>query len=256
MYRSLTAEEYKRHLGFPEDYHVHGMLCYGSWDKEKQIAFLENEVAKLGTNARLVTLPNFPGKMVEFTVNGKKFWFDVSYGGALLSEYLHWACLFGSQKNILLGTCGGLSPEVASLDLVIPTYSHGNESATRMYNPQAEDNKHFSDANLSVALSRRVGSQNKTWQGGTITCQAMLAETLEDVQRWSKEGFLGVEMEAATVFAVSKHFHVRSAALLIVGDNLIQGETVASESYVANKEKKAGLRALQYRVALEELMEA
>ena len=62
-----------------------------------------------------------------------------------------------------------------------------------------------------------------------------MAETFEDVKNWSKEGFLGVEMEASTIFAVSKHFNVASTALLIVGDNLIKGETVASESYKNNK---------------------
>lgn len=256
MYKSFSAEEHKEFLGLPGDYHIDGMLCYGSWDKEKQMAILEGVVAKTGKDVHFGTLPNFLQKMVELTIDGKKFWFDVSYGGALLSEYLHLACLFGSRKNILLGTCGGLSTEIASLDFIVPIYSYGNESATRMYNPEAEDNKHLSDPNLSQALQKRIGSQVKTWEASTVTCQAMIAETLEDVQRWSKEGFYGVEMEAATVFAVSKHFNVPSAALLIVGDNLIQGETVASESYIANKEKKAEIRALQYRIALEELMEA
>jgi uridine phosphorylase len=82
----------------------------------------------------------------------------------------------------------------------------------------------------------------------------MMAETLEDVENWSKEGFLGVEMEAATIFAVSKHFNVPAAALLVVGDNLIKGETVASESYKNNKEAKEEIRTEQYKVALSELL--
>jgi purine-nucleoside phosphorylase len=82
----------------------------------------------------------------------------------------------------------------------------------------------------------------------------MLAETWEDVQNWSKEGFVGVEMEAATVFAVSKHFNVPAAAILVVGDNLIQGETIGSESYEARAEKKELVRREQYQVALSELL--
>jgi nucleoside phosphorylase len=254
MYKSFSADEYRKFLGLPENYHVDGMLCYGSWDKEKQMSILREVIGALGQSFSFGRLPNFLQKVAELSVGGKKFWFDVSYGGALLSEYLHLASLFGSQKNILLGTCGGLSPKISSLDIIIPTLSYGNESATRMYNPQVKDNKHFSDPALSAALNKRVGSLYKTWQGETTTCQAMLAETLEDVQRWSKEGFLGVEMEAATVFAVSKHFNVPSAAVLIVGDNLIQGETVNSESYTINKSKKDEIRAVQYRAALEELL--
>jgi nucleoside phosphorylase len=254
MYKSFTAEEYKRHLALPADYKVDGMLCYGTWDKDKQVAIFKNTLEGLAKNFEYGSLPNFLGKLVEFTVDGKVYWFDVSYGGALLSEYLHLACSFGSKKNILLGSCGGLSPEISSLDLIFPTFSYGNESATRMYDPTAADHKHYSDKVLTENLEKRLSPGYKTWLGGTTTCQAMMAETLEDVQSWSKEGFLGVEMEAATVFAVSKHFNVPAAAMLFVGDNLIQGETVHSESYQNKKVQKEIVRVDQYRAALEELL--
>lgn len=254
MYKSFTAEEYKKHIGFPADYHVDGMLCYGTWDKERHIQLFKKAIEKSGQKFEYGTLPGFLEKMLEFTIEGRRYWFDISYGGALLSEYLHLACLFGSKKNILLGTCGGLSPEISSLDLIIPTYSFGNESATRMYNPTATDHKHYADTELASNLKNKIDTAYKIWQGPTTTCQAMMAETLEDVQNWSKEGFLGVEMEAATVFAVSRHFNVPAAAILIVGDNLIQGETVGSDSWLANKPKKDIIKSEQFKVALAELL--
>ena len=58
-----------------------------------------------------------------------------------------------------------------------------------------------------------------------------MAETWEDIVKWSKEGFYGVEMEAATVFAVSQHFNVPAAAVLRIGDNLIAAETVLDAGY-------------------------
>lgn len=254
MYKSFTAEEYRKLLGLQKDYHVDGMLCYGTWDKEKHVQFFKNIILKSGRGFAYGELPNFLQKILEFSIDGRRYWFDVSYGGALLSEYLHLACLFGSRKNILLGSCGGLHPEISSLDVIIPTYSYGDESATRMYNPGADGNKHYADEGLSRSLKNRISSQYKIWEGGTTTCQAMMAETLEDVQNWSQQGFFGVEMEAATVFAVSKHFNVPASAVLVVGDNLIQGETVGSESYLLNKENKEKIKEEQYRVALEELL--
>ncbi len=254
MYKTFTASEHKKRYGLPEDYRVDGMLCYGTWDQDQHLEIFKDTIKRSGKQFEYGTLPNFLGKMLEFNIEGKRYWFDISYGGAMLSEFLHFACLFGSRKNILLGTCGGLHPEMNSLDLVIPTYSWGNESPTRMYNPTAADNKHYADANLSASLKHRLDPQYKVWEEGTTTCQAMMAETPEDIQNWSKEGFCAVEMEAATVFAVSKHFNVPSAALLIVGDNLIQGETVGSDSYLANRPKKAVLKAEQFKVALEELL--
>jgi nucleoside phosphorylase len=254
MYKTFTAHEYRKHIGLPDDYRVDGMLCYGTWDREKHVKILKGVMQGLGKEVTYAEPPSFLQKMVEFSIDGKRYWFDVSYGGALLSEYLHLACLFGSKKNILLGSCGGLSPQGESADLIIPTYSFGNESATRMYDPGATDNKHYADENLSQSLRSRFKHGHKIWEGGTTTCQAMMGETLEDVQSWSKEGFLGVEMEAATVFAVSKHFSVPSAAVLVIGDNLIKGEHVGSESYESGKPRKEEVRAEQYRAALEELL--
>ncbi|MDQ5890008.1 MAG: hypothetical protein QG609_501, partial [Patescibacteria group bacterium] len=241
-------------LGLPKDYIVDGMLCYGTWDKNKQIKIFKDALEKSGKSVNYGVLPNFLEKVLEFSIDGKTYWFDVSYGGALLSEYLHLACLFGSKKNILLGSCGGLSEEITSLDLIIPTYSFGNESPTRMYNPEAKDNRHYSDSLLSKSLKDRISKEHKVWEGGVTTCQAMMAETLEDVQNWSKEGFLGVEMEAATIFAVSKHFNVPATALLLVGDNLIKGETVVSDSYKDNNLRKEEVRNKMYQSALDELL--
>lgn len=59
----------------------------------------------------------------------------------------------------------------------------------------------------------------------------MLAETWDDVQNWADQDFAAVEMEAATVFAVSSHFNVPSAAMLMIGDNLIEEQTVVDINY-------------------------
>jgi purine-nucleoside phosphorylase len=256
MYKNFTGQEYKKFIGLPDDYKIDGMLIYGTWQKQKQFLILEQALKDLGIEAKLnASLPNFLDRMVEITVGDKKYWFDVSYGGALLSEYLHLACLFGSQKNILLGTCGGLLSEVNSCDFVIPTYSYGNESTTRMYAPQETDHKHIPNLELNKNLREKIDKKYKVLEGPTITCQAMMGETFEDVQKWSKDGYYGVEMEAATVFAVSSHFHVTSSAILIVGDNLIKEETVLSESYENNRNLKEEVRKEQYKVALTELFQ-
>lgn len=254
MYKNLSSDDYKKFLDLPSEYRVDGMLCYGTWARAKQVEVFKNTLEKLDKKYEYGSLKGFLEQIVEFNVEGKKYWFDVSYGGTLLSEYLHLACLFGSKKNILLGTCGGLSPEVPGSSIILPTFSFGNESATRMYDPVAIDHKHYSDTTLTSNLKKRLDARYKYWEGGTITCQAMMAETSEDVQTWSAEGYLAVEMEAATVFSVSRHFQVPAAAILFVADNLIKGETVADKDFQKNKLVRAEMREEQYRVALEELL--
>ena len=90
--------------------------------------------------------------------------------------------------------------------------------------------------------------------GKTTTCQAMLAETLEDIQNWSKEGCLAVEMEASTVLTVSNYFQVPASCLLCVTDNLVKKETVISSNYNFFKAKRAKSVAIQFRVAVSELL--
>lgn len=255
MYKSFTEKDFKKTLGLPEDYHVDGTLSYGSWNSDEQKAQLEKTLADLGEEVTYETIPNFPNWAIVFKVNNKRFWFDSFYGGARLSEVIHMTSLFGAKKHIFLGTCGGLKEDGLAGDIILPTYSVGNESATRMYNPEAEDNKHFADENLTTSIKQRLNTDYRVHSGGIMTCQAMLAETLEDIKNWSKEGYLGVEMETATVFAVAKHFNVPAAAILTIADNLIIGDTVGSENFEKFREQHYQIRDHTYKVALQELLE-
>jgi len=252
MYKSYGASDYRRLFTLPETYRVEGMLVWGGWNREGKISVLQKSL--MGRSAQFNALPGFLERMLEFVVGGKSYWFDVSYGGARLCEYIHLACLLGSRSNILLGTCGGLDARVDTCDFVLPTFSYGNESTTRAYQPEVSDHRHFPSKELSARLAGAIGPRYKVWQGPTITNQAMMAETLEDVNAWSEQGYLGVEMEAATVFAVSNHFAVPSAAILFVGDNLIRGETVLDAAYKNARQLREVIELEQFRVALAELL--
>lgn len=83
----------------------------------------------------------------------------------------------------------------------------------------------------------------------------MLAETQQDVDDWSAAGILGVEMEGAMTFALSKHFGVPSAALFFVTDNLIENETMLSAAHKTQGEIRTRSREHQYDVGLALLLE-
>lgn len=149
------------------------------------------------------------------------------YGGAMLSEYIHLACLFGSKKNIHISSCGGLNPNLNSLDLIVPTYTHGNESTTRIYERESKDNKHYSTESISLELIENTPKTFKIDTGPIMGCQAMMGKTWEDVKSWSEAGYSGVEMETAVFFAVSNHFKVPCGALIYISDNLIRGSDLS-----------------------------
>lgn len=84
--------------------------------------------------------------------------------------------------------------------------------------------------------------------------QIIRSETREDVLSWSEQGFFGVEMEAATVFSTSNHFNVPAGAILRIGDNLIEKETVLDINYEKDKDLRRKASEDTFDVAVEELL--
>ena len=255
MYKSYTATDYKQHFSLPTEYSVSGFLSCGTWDEQKSFDRLCLNLDGLGIEYKSKKLEGFLGHIYEITINNKIYWFTVLYGGAMLSEYAHLACLFGSGKNIHIGSCGGLYPEMNSLDFLIPYWSYGNDSVTRSYGKEIHDHKHFSDRILSQKLIEKITLSNKVWEGPVMNCQAMLGETWEDVQTWSQDGYYGVEMETSTVFSVSNHYKVPCAAIMYVSDNLIKGQTVGDESHRNEKDLREIIKNEVYKVGIGVLLE-
>jgi purine-nucleoside phosphorylase len=251
MYKSFTADEYKNHFNFPADYKIEAFISYGSWNNEEGFNNLSEVLKDLNVDSETKKLEGFLSNILEIKIDNKIYWFAVAYGGAILSEYLHLACLFGSKQNIHIGSCGGLYSEMNSLDLLIPTWTYGLESSASMYDRENTEHKYFSNDELSNKLKEKIDPKHRVWNGPVVSCHAMLGETYEDVQNWSKEGYYGIEMETATVFAVSKYFNVPGASLMFVGDNLIKGQTVRDESHNQEKMQREGLKKYVHRVAVE-----
>lgn len=82
----------------------------------------------------------------------------------------------------------------------------------------------------------------------------MLGESWEDVESWSQQGYGAVEMEASTLFAVSSYFNVPSAALLYVGDNLIQKQTNLSPGFASQAEVRAKRQKMLFSTAISALV--
>jgi purine-nucleoside phosphorylase len=253
MYKQFTAEDHKKYLGLTPDYKVDGFMVYGTY-QNYPFEQIEDSLKRLGVDYELNELQHeFLGQIREIKVSGKVLWLAVAYGGALLSEYMHLACLFGSNKNILLGSCGGLKKGASSLELIVPDWSYADESSAKAYQPEA-NNKYEADAELSNVLTEKLEKKYKVHRGKTITYQAMLAETWEDVEQWSKEGYAGVEMEASTVFSVSKHFSVPAAAILRIGDNLIEEQTVMDINYENNEDLRRQVSQDAFNIIVAELL--
>ncbi len=256
MYKTLGIDIFRKKYGLADDYKVDGLLVSGVWDllaERNHLPYLIKTLKKMGVTSPVKRLEGEQlGHAFAFDVHDKHYWFVPVMGSAYMSKYAHIACLLGSKKNILIGVVGGLKKGSKPGDLILPTYSTGNQNAF-MYDREAEDLRFYPDKELSQKLKGKLTSVT-VLEGPTVTCEVMLAETSEDVQQWSEHGYLGVEMEAATMFALSKHFKVPAAALLAVADNLIEDTTFFHNAYDETKLIRENARLLRYEAALTELL--
>ena len=254
MRNEITADQFRKHLNLPADYKVDGVLCYGTSFQDKAIDDLKQCLSNLAINTGIISFDSpIMHSVREINICGKRFWFVVVYGGAELSEYLHMACMFGLQKNILVGSCGGLKPDTKSGDFIIPTYSYGQESSVRIYNRKSP--VQYSDKDLCILLEKALSDENTNIiKGPMVTCQGSLGQTADDVRQWSSEGYFGVDMETSTFFAVSNHFLVPSAACIYVADSLIENQTPLSEDYKQQANMRQQRKYLQIQAAIKVLV--
>jgi purine-nucleoside phosphorylase len=256
MYKELTKKDWNKLLKFPEDKEVDAVIVSGNSlaNREREIGFLEQALSNYKDVKKVEYIQdNFFSSIYEFEIGDKLIWFDVVYGGAYLSELLHVGCIFGSKKNFLVGTCGGLQKNLETGDLVIPTYTYGNESTTRIYQPDIKDHKHYADKELRKEFVKSI-SDYKIHSGPIITCQGMLGETPEDIKKWSEEGYLGVEMESSTFFAVSNSFNVPSVAVMHISDNLVKNILYGDEEMEKNREFRNKIRVYKYEKIMDNIL--
>ena len=253
MYKKFTAQDYLERHKFPENYKLEAILVYGGFKKD-YYELLKKEVLKINSTAEFRFLESeFLSPILEWKIEGKNYWFILAYGSALLSEWLHIGCLFGSKKNIFLGTCGGLQEVGSSRDIILPSQSYAEESSAKCYS-DTKDNWYYADKNLLEKIKLDIPTYYKVFTGKTVTHQAMLGETWEDVLQWSHKGYLGVEMEVATVFSVSSHFKVPSAGILLIGDNLIKKETVLDKAHEDTRELRRKIQIELFELAIKETL--
>ncbi len=255
MYKRLTAEDILRLLEIPENYRIDGLLISGTNPKAKEYPHLFGTLKKLGISYKEENFPSgFFSDVKIIKIGDKRIWFDVVYGTAYLGELIHVASMLGSKANILLGSCGALLNSLNTGDTIIPRASYGNESSTRMYQRDNKTYLYESDSHLNSKLKKHLATRKTINEGTLVTVQAMMAETKEDIDEWMERGYVGVDMESATLFAVSNHFNVPSAALLYVGDNLAKNELVSDPAYQSTKVQRTAIHKENYEAALKTLM--
>ncbi len=144
------------------------------------------------------------------------------YGAARAVELAHLFGVLGTPRMVMIGTCGALDPALATGDVVVPSKAVAREGVAHLYKGVDENTGIvLSDPNLTAIGRDALESRGiRTADSLHLTWSSIFAQSGAMVEKWRGKGYGSVDMEAATLFAVAKHFGFAAAALLSVWDQL------------------------------------
>jgi uridine phosphorylase len=155
--------------------------------------------------------------------------------------------VLGTRAVLQTGNCGALADDFAAGDLFVADRAYCGEGAARYYKTDGPW------AMASPDLLARVRSP-ECRVGAIYTTGALLAEGMDDVERWFQEGFAAVDMETATTYAVAEHFGMERLSLLYAFDNPRQREHLLLSDADKDVRRAAGnarMRELVFDLAVK-----
>jgi purine-nucleoside phosphorylase len=158
------------------------------------------------------------------------------YGDSMASEITHVFGVLGTNLVIQTGCCGALAQEILPGDIVCATTAHSGEGAVQYYTPQKREIQATPD--LVEIIKNDWVSPFNLHKGRIWTTSALLAEGKEEIRNWSDYGYIAVDMESASTFAVAEYFGMKRLSILFVFDNLLQGEQIL-QTDVEKQERRA-----------------
>jgi uridine phosphorylase len=194
-----------------------------------------------------------PNGLFEDVFVGRHDGIDVGYasvyGGPMASEITHVFGVLGTRLVVQTGVCGALGDGIVAGDLVVATEAGCGEGAAACYLPGLEHA--VASPDLVDWVCAADGTDVPRHRGPIWTTAALLAEGDAEVAAWFRAGYLAVDMETATTFAVAEHFGMRRLSLLVVFDNPREGAHLAlteDDKAEARARGEAAMRRLMFRL--------
>lgn len=212
MYNNITKNQWLQKLQIPATAVPDVFVIHGSMLFNRRV----REIKKfLGSSHVVQNLPIVLGKFKRQRVG-----VAVAYGGSMASEFTHIFSVLGVKVIVQTGTFGSLLPELMPGSCCIPNAAFPGDGASRYYTTKKTVLLH-ANGQLNTLLAQKLRSNNISFCSEKIfTTAAMLAESKRNIQLLQKQGYCGIDLETAAVFAVAQSFKVPTAALLRLSENL------------------------------------
>lgn len=239
MLKELTKKDWLSLLGLPESQIPRFLILRGTRN-------LKTNYAKHRDYFDHVFEVGSPNEIFEDVLIGRygNEWVGYAsvYGDAMSSEITHAFGVLGSSVVIQTGCCGALSERILPGDIVFATKAHCGEGADQYYQPNEREID--SSPDLIALVNSQMSGHVATHHGAIWTTSALLAEGKEDIQRWSAQGYVAVDMETARTFAVAKYFGMRRLSLLFAFDNPSQGDHILLTDHEKQERRNLGERQM------------
>lgn len=217
------------------------VIVEGSWWREQRtewrLSYLED--------VRELKFPDiFWGRWKD-----RKVAFCMAYGAPRTVEIIHLFGALGTKLAVQIGTCGGLQSHLKPGDIILPEVAFCREGVAQMYG--AHDAVLGSPEWLGKAQKLLDERGHTTYSGPHVTWTSLFTETPQMMEAWHKAGYLSVEMETATTYAVARHFNMSAVSMVVVWDDLTRGRRFLDPLPEGGQEALDKSNQAIYEVALE-----
>ncbi|PLX31317.1 MAG: purine-nucleoside phosphorylase [Clostridiales bacterium] len=184
--------------------------------------FLENPFCYNRVRGMYGYTGTYKGKRVSVQGTGMGMPSISIYATELIDEY-------GVKNLVRVGSCGSYQEDVKVRDVLLAQAASTDSSLIDRwfdhmnYAPLAD----YGLLEKAVASARARDIEVKV--GNILSTDVFYKENPGEWKKWADFGVLGVEMEAAALYAIAARRMVRALAILTVSDSLVSGESTSSE---------------------------
>jgi uridine phosphorylase len=209
----IAAEEWLAAMKLAADEIPDIVIVEGTWWREQRttwrMSYLEN--------TRELAFPDiFWGRWQD-----KKIAFCCSYGAPRTVEIIHLFGTLGTKLAVQIGTCGGLQSHLKPGDIILPELAFCRDGVAHLFG--TPDAVLGASEWIDRAQKLLEARDHTTYRGPHVTWSSLFTETPQMMEAWHRAGYLSVDMETATTFAVAHYFNMAAVSMLVVWDELTRG---------------------------------
>lgn len=200
------------------------VLMPGDPLRAKYIAetFLENAVEVTNVRNMLGYTGTYKGRKISVMGHGMGIPSCSIYVKELITEY-------GVKKIIRVGSCGAVRQDVKVRDVIIGLGACTDSKVNRI---RFKDNDFaaiadFDMTQAAVQAAKQKGAKVRV--GNLFSADLFYTPDVEMFDVMEKYGILGVEMEAAGIYAVAAEYGAKALAICTVSDHIRTGEQTSAE---------------------------